>query len=506
MPSPEPWTGAVDVPLSLAAGLAFAILSAWVLAPQQMVADPVTESLDLPYFSINFPDYCAALADPLEREPRGYQEKRSRITALGAIALVPLLGVVDALGVWSLLATALFGSALFLWARITIGRAAGVAGAIAGLAISPLVLMPRMLSFYPHMAAIFTLAAAAVAALVWRPSLRAALLAGCGVGACALVDLRGVIWGGFFACAGLLGVLSIGRGRQRRWAIVAWITPIALAWIVGLFAYTAHSWTLERALDPRPRLWGVFELDHPSYAPDAEGDEFRYDSGFVWGRSPPWRWPETAVFLAHKAALRPPEEVWASGETDRLRTLTGRWQPLAIAAAVLVVLALARRPRTLVALALCLLPFALSYRGVMVTGQPHPRLLSNALPGLAVVLGLGIGVPVHWVANRLPPRFRARVLGPLVVATIGLLLVLGAVPNPLAPRAPWRIQTIVLGTHIEAIAGGDAPSLIERECQALLQRATPPGDPTLRSRLYPPLPPRSQIRIPPVQPIDERWR
>jgi len=506
MPSPEPWAGVVDVPAALAAGLVFAVLAAWVLAPGQMVADPVTESLELPYFSINFPDYCAALADPLERESRGYVEKRSRITALGPTVLVPWLGVVDALAVASWLATALFGAALYLWGRVTVGRTGGAATWIAGLAIAPLVMMPRMLSFYPQMAAIFALAAAAAGAVVWRPSGRTALLAGCGVGACALVDLRGVIWGGFIACAGLVGVLSLPRGRPRRLGVTAWMAPLAAAWLLGLLAYTAHSWTLERALDPRPRLWGVFELDHPTYAPDGEGDEFVYDSGFIWGRTPPWRWPATVAFLADKAALRPPEEVWARGERDTLHTLTGSWQPLAVVAAILGVVGLVRGPRTLAALALCLAPFALAYRGVMVTGQPHPRLLSNALVGMAALLGIGAAVPLHWLAHGLSARTRAVVIAPVAVTLLGLILVLGLVPNPLSPRAPWRIQTLVLGTHIEAVARGEASSRIEGECLDLLRRASAADERQLRTRLYPPLPPRSQRRVPSVEPLDEGWR
>lgn len=211
-----PWRHRVDWPLALLAGLVGAVWLTRVNGPFWFSAFPLTAS--------DFGRYCTAVSGG----PRAGDQASVVAGALPTL-LAPRVGVLVGLAAGAFWATTLFCGALYACARLLHSRLAGGLTLGALCLFVPLTAMPRMMSFYPEVAAVAALATAgAVASLVLRTRGSAAL-AGLGAGLVAVSDVRGWLWVGPGLFVALVGAL--GSSRHSRWSrLLCLLAPVAVSW------------------------------------------------------------------------------------------------------------------------------------------------------------------------------------------------------------------------------------------------------------------------------------
>ncbi len=426
----------IDALLAVTCGAAFAAISAFWVSRFHLHA---------PHISPDFIDYCGALGEAGLRVP-GASSKRSQLCAELPLALWgggdgAGWGLFDAFALASLLCAGVIGGSLYLWGRAISGRLAGLAAATAALAMGPLVMIPKMISFTPEIAAAFTATAAATAmAIRWGHPL-ALLTAAAGIGLSLLVDLRGLLWALSYLPALALALIPPRRGLRPtawlRWALVLGLLllPLRASWQQGATAYASIRHDLEMQADLRPRLFdmGVRVEGGPPY--DIE-------SSYIWGRTPITDVSDTLRFLAGQATLSKHAARVFADVRERHDVRLRPWRMLVALAGGLAVLGLARRPRALLALLVTCVPFLAAFRGMDVRLQHNARFFTQALPAVAVLCGVGFAGLHGLVPSRGFGRWLPRRLGGLLAAALaigGLLaIVLGAVPSAASPNAEWR--------------------------------------------------------------------
>jgi hypothetical protein len=403
-------------------GLAFAAISTWITAPVLM-----EKSVCMP----DFAEYCQGILQ-LHGEVGIFPDKRSRAAAWLPALLARRHGILDGLALAGVISAGVLGAALYAWGRAISGRAAGLLAVTAGMAMAPLAGLARFLAYYPELCAGLTAAAAATAAAIARPGLLRMALAGAGVGLCLLLDVRGLVWALPFLGAILLSAVSApGSWRRRAGLLVAALLPVWLSWFGGWYAYTAFSTPLEAQLDIRP-LYYANGVREAAFLPP-----YTYDSGLIWGWTSPLELSGTLRFILDQRALAQTVAVPFSAPPGVMLEHHARWQEALLVGGAVALLALLRRPRALLALAVTVLPFAVSFQGIGDAAEQSARFYTHALPGVAAVLGVAAGA-VMALAPRLPWPGPPPVVRGLLIAALGLALVLGQVPTWLSVEADWR--------------------------------------------------------------------
>ena len=386
-------------------------------------------------------DYCNAILHLGGESDVPWSLKRSRLTGVVATALAEGRGIMAGLRSSSIMATVLIGSGLYLWGRAASGRTAGVIAVAAALAFSPLVLLPRILTFYPMVSAFFVLGAAGVTAGIVRRSPRALGLAGAGIGLALLADVRGLVW----AVPWMAGALfAVYRSTDRRRAALWLMAPLVLSFGIARWSYPAGAVSFEKQLDVRP-LYLIYGSDDPAHQPphDTGGD-------FVWGRSGPWRLPQTGWFIIRQLQVDPPPnfppDVSQFVADDHLSPMVPVW----IGAGLLALGICLRRPRTAVAVAATAAPFAIAFHGQMDMAEIRVRFLCQAMPGLAMLVGVGLGELVDRLPGPLKGETeRSHPVRALVAGGLVLAVTMGEISTAASPWARWRRPWPIVGELVQ---------------------------------------------------------
>lgn len=361
-------------------------------------------------------DYCGGAAW-LWAEDAPWPRRRSHLAGLLAGLLTPALGALDALAVSALLGCAMLAGGLLLWGTSLLGPTAGATAAVLVVALAPLAVLTRHLSFYPVIAGGLTLCAGLVA---WgaKRSDRWGLAAMCaGIFLAPLWDLRGMVW-----CLALAvgAVLAVARLPGRSWRLAAIGGALVLSWGAGPLAYPADAVSLE------DQAWQAVHLQTLA-SQQAQGQHALpvQSTHTVWGRGSPLEIPAGLATVAAIASEAPLRSAAFSLDDQQLRAWTA---PLLIAVG-LVLFGLRRERRALMVLAATSAPFLLAWVDAARFGRAELRQLALAAPGVALLLGLGVAV----VSSRLEGWRRA-----LPVVVVAALLLPGL---PLSPQAGWRTPT-----------------------------------------------------------------
>ncbi len=434
---PPPLRLTAEVPLALVMGS----LAAWA-SFAWLVRFHLGESLS----AADFFDYCTAVVSLTETDPDLWPLKRGRAPGLLAGWLAPRTGIVDALLLNAVAGTALTAAGIYLWGTALAGRVAGVAAVLFSLTMSPMVVQARMLSFYPMVNAGLAWAAAGTLVAARLRSPVGFAMAGLGIAAALLVDVRGLVWALPALGTTLVVLLGTPGGWLRRaGCALALLLPIAVSHPVGRTVFPATAYSLEKQIDVRP----LFQL-HGARGPDFK-PPFLYDSGFVWGWSPLLEIPETVGFLLENRTVTLPEGVTMEAPKGLiLRQVTPWIRSATVLTPVLFgLLAVCRRPWIAWGLFGSALPYLVALRSMQGMVEIYPRFLTQGLPAVAVLGGGLVGLVV-WLLP-LQARPRLRLLVEAAVAAAGVAVVTGALPTPLSPVAAWRLSWAPVLTEVYAV-------------------------------------------------------
>ena len=218
-------------------------------------------------------------------------------------------------------------------------------------------------------------------------------LAGLGIGAVLLVDVRGLLWGlplfgGTARAALLCDWRKDGMDVRQSWSrsmglMVALILPLILSYQLGGWAFPEHTTSLELQTDLRP-------LFHKRGATGVDFlPPYELNSEYRWGRSSVFEIPQTLGFLLEQSQLQPPDGL---AKQEGIGSAAQHIDPWMLAGGLGLVGAVAVvgwRSWRCWALFCTLFPFAVALRGMGMVDEMQPRILTHWMPGLAVLLGLG---------------------------------------------------------------------------------------------------------------------
>ncbi|MAY81680.1 MAG: hypothetical protein CL930_12970 [Deltaproteobacteria bacterium] len=452
--TPASWL--IDVLIAIVCGLAF-----WWLAFEKLGR---AHMLD-PWNTADMSDYCNGILHLLGEPDVPWSIKRSKITGWVATPLATEQGIMSALRTSSAVATTMVGGGLYLWGRVAGGRTAGILAALAGLALSPLVLLPRILTFYPMVSAFFVLGAVGVTAGIVYRSPRSLFWAGAGIGLALLGDVRGLVW----AVPWMFGaVIAVAYSTHKKRALKWLLAPLAVSFLIGHWSYTKDAVNFEAQLDVRP-LWKMYGSKDPAHQPP-------YDTGgsFVWGHSGPWKLPQTGLFIINQMRLTPPKgfppQVSRFGVDNHLAPMKPVW----LGAGLLAILALIGRPRAFLAVGVTVLPFAIAFHGQQNMAEIRVRFLCQIMPALALLIGVSLGKIVdgipgpwrQWKGGSHP--IRTFVAGGTLFA-----IVTGEISTPASPwaswRRPWPVVSELLVMHPDSEIYGELGDR-KKPCARALKR------------------------------------
>jgi len=433
-PTPQAWRARVDLPLVLLAGLLFALLASFYLAPLHMLGYPLTAS--------DYAQYCEKVAAIRDGAPATIHPQRGYWAALLPALLSSRFGIQGGLALGALLSMGVIGAGLYLQGRVLHSRFAGACAAGIALGCLPVVTLSRTATFYPEIVAVTTFAVAlgvAAAVLGTAPWVAAA---GIGAGAALLIDVRGLPFGLVVLGLGLIGSL------RPPWRPLPLRLGLLLAPIGG-------SYLLARSqLAPgTPGLYAQavrFLAQGQQEAGLAQVHLVKGWHDWYWGRSSPADVPAALAAMVRLGGQAQP--ALAAFQSSRVE-----WSVLILPSALVLVVGLAgtvwlfrRRPGRMVILALAALP-SLSITASATRILPAERYLASGLVGLWAVAGVGICGLLAGEHGLLPRPLRT----PTALLVLALVLT-GALPTWFSPFAPWRIP---VGAHDypQLIASGKIP-------------------------------------------------
>ena len=467
----QPKTAAVliESAIGLAMGLCF-----WWIADKHLAQ---VHMLD-PWNSADMADYCNAILHLNGDSDVPWSVKRSKMTGWLAAPVAAEHGIMTALRASSIVAQVLVGAGLYWWGLFASGRTAGVMAVLAALALGPLVLLSRILTFYPMVAAFLVVGAALSTAGIVSKNPKHLALTGAGIGIALLADVRGLIWAGPW---GLAALWAAWRSENTRTAMRWLFTPIVLSFFIGMWSYPEGAISLEAQMDARP----LFHM----YGSKIESHQPPWNTGgnFIWGQAAPWDWVHTIAFMVEQLRLEIPPGFPPRVSRFAADNHMGPLVPIWWAAAGLCLLVMARRPKALVALTATVLPFALAFNGQANLAEIRVRFLCQILPGLAVLIGVGLGTLVDDFPS-LRGRSRWPALRRVVACGVLLATTTGTVSTSISPWARWRRPWPVIGELLvmhPSAKNRESVSDRKRPCTEQLARDAAAGHwiPPLRGRL-----------------------
>lgn len=410
------WHWRVDLPLAIAAGVGFAAVAAFALAPRHV--------LGADYIDVDLAIYCVGLDAVRTGDLHAYPGKLSLL--VGALLGGPAraFGVLPVLTWGAVVAGGVLGASLFAWARIVAGRVAGACAVVLACANHHLVLLTRNPSFYPETTALLVVSMACVAAAVRFRTPRALIVGGFGVGLILATDNRFLVMGLWSALVLLVAALPGPASKLPvRLALVA--APVLVSWGAARLGYAA-------ALSPGAYATGTlgevsaFLRDVPGYPPQARSFEDLMKIDHAWGRDPVTRIPGVVRAIIEMTAQVPPERALDPEVVAGRRCVDAWLVPCGVAGAAGLV-ALRRQGWLLLAGPALLVPFVANLAFVSAT-LPQPRVLAVGMVAVPMILGIGVGA----TGGRWGPGPACALLGGLCLCVAGVL------PSFLSPWAAWR--------------------------------------------------------------------
>mgnify|MGYP006971717097 FL=1 len=418
------WRPGRDALHALAAGLLVACLCQWVWAPGLLAEGETTGSDVAEWFWT-----LHSLSNPSWEH---FSANRYPLAPLLVRLLIPADNAHDAWYAAAIASMGITAAGLWLWGRAVAGPTAGWAAALMVGALPDLVVMCRSVTGYPEVIAAWTLAGGLAAYALRRPGPWTCLLAGLGCGACFSVDPRGLVPGVVISIVALLAAALAKVGWRRRLVYLALVlTPLYGSWVI-------YS---QLPTKPRP-LEGLLATSvQVSY--HRMGQEAPYDlgvsEGWIWGRSQIWEIPATVRAMREASGRLNPA---VAGSAEQRNAVERNVLPFASVLACLAALALlvfvrpvppgapswrARLQRLDWQAGVALLPLAAhaAWFANTVQYEYYTRYFALAMPGVALLMGLGMSAP----AGRRRPAW---------LAVLPVLLLLWVVPSNLNVRATWR--------------------------------------------------------------------
>ncbi len=413
---------------TLGAGIAASAATTWWFSRFHLVGALTTA---------DFPEYCQSVAALVWREDYFYSRNRSLLNGVIAGMFARQVGVIDGLALSSIFHTMILGSALYLWGRALGDRMAGICACLLMGAVAPLAVLPRTLSFYPQVVAVFALSGAGVL-WAWRwPSPRSICMGSVAVGLCLATDLRGLAFG--LAHGGLLLLLAAwywwkeGRGAKLLLILsAAWSLPIFASYVVSGRLYSDQAPGLEERMDVR-KLFAERGYPEAKFQPP-------YDrpSRYLWGHSSPLEIPTTLRWISEQSQLAPSNWKNRQHNSREIKDQYDSWVwPIAGLCGVVTFL-LRGQYRLLLGLVGVLVPYFAQLHTAVRLVDFHVRFLG---PGMLIIPALGgvawaglCQLPFSPLASRRGPAW----LRPSIGIVLLLALMLGIVPTWLSPVAPWR--------------------------------------------------------------------
>ncbi len=481
-----------DIGISLVVGLVFAVLSAWVIAPDLFVSKWL-------YLAPNLGDYCEVLglwdvqdvpqAEIGESGPGvlDFRQpgRRTMTASLPAKVFLGPLGIIDGLAAGALLGSWILGASLYLWGAALAGRLAGVFTVAAALATGDLCLLARHFTFYPTIISSFAATAALTAITARAKNHRGSwfLIAGLGIGFSLLVDVRGIIW--VALCIPLLVITALKTTGWRRKLL-----GLGLLFLPVCASFQAGEWnnggllpmSLEEQVDVRP-LRFTQGLEDSEFSP-----QHSYQDGFSWGNSSLKSLPNTFRFLAEQIQMELPQKIVDSRpvETQIYYQRVQQWEVISIVGLLIVVTGLRKDRWGLLILVVTGAPYVAAQLGIRTHHEFRVRFLLQTLPFTSVIIGvamsyclalavrclgfLGTG-PLARLQMHLP---RETVLWRRSGAAVAILMVInsaGWIPGPLSPTAAWRgppwMQGEAHASNLLAMIGD--PQLKKMRMESLLE-------------------------------------
>jgi hypothetical protein len=382
-----------------------------------------------PWNTADFVDYCAAVLN-MAGEDAPWPTKRAQLPGLLPLVFYEGAGMAGALRAGAVISTFLVGCGLYGWGRVLAGRTAGLLSVVAALAFAPVTRLPRMLSFYPEVTAMLVIGAALVTAGLLSKKARGLAWAGAGIGLVLCADVRGLVWAVPWMGAALW---VLWKSEARRTAAKWLFVPLMLSFLVGRWSFPAGTESFESQLDVRPLYHEVHDSQMPEHLPPyGEG------GAFVWGRSAPWRLPQTGAFVLHQLGIpAPPDfppDVSAFSQDDHLKPLVKVWWMAGLLSVVL----FWRDRRVLAVLGVGVLPFAVGFAAQHGMAEIFARFLAQLLPGLAVLFGICVGRVVDRCPGLGKEGTRWHFGRQIAAVGMGLVLILGNLASPVSPHAGWR--------------------------------------------------------------------
>lgn len=387
------------------------------------------------YFETDFSEYCIAVSNFGSWDAM-IPPKRSRLATLLAGSLHRYFSTIDALAIGAIISTFISFFSVYGWGKMIGGRRAGLGAVFMLSMLSPFVLLPRFLNFYPEIVAMTLFSAFSVSCFFRYRSCRTALLAGIGVAGVLLIDLRGVVWAGVYSIGIVLGILFSQQGFGKKLQLLGcFILPLYLSWFGAWWSYPSYATSLEKQIDVRPLFVG-FDEGNPMLQPP-----WKIDSHFVWGRTKVQDIGKTLEFLWEQRQIPVPEKFlsWQNKKGEQL----GYNSFLMSLFWLTFIPSLLLKKVNRFALLVSVFPFFFMFQSLNMV-EAHLRFYLHALPALVVPAGIVMSV---WRKKRL-------LSGWLVFAGFGLILLAlfqSKDLTPLSPKADWRIKWAIQKLELQAI-------------------------------------------------------
>ena len=354
----------------------------------------------LPYFDTDFVDYCVGVAT-LDDLHRHFPPKRSRLVGVLPWIWRDHYGVLHGLSIASTISMVGVGVILSTWAERIKPRCGWYTLAVL-MACSPWIGSGRFLNFYPEI----MLGLSISSFLVWlgldsrtsRTEWGRGILFGSGIGLAALVDARGLIWGGWFMAVGVCWMLYKQPFINILQRFIGITVAVVTSWYLGQWAYGPQSTSLIRQLDVQP-------LRYALSLPNAQPPPYDLPDEFIWGHNFASIW-ENVSFVLHQQTLglptSAPSDYWVCWliliGISLLLTARNYWRYWTIA-----------------------FPFVVVYLQIGHAVENHVRFYMQSLPPLMIGLALSLSL----MTQRLSSKWHVTTVAGLTLLLPYLSLILG---------------------------------------------------------------------------------